>query len=216
MPALLRGAADAAASAVPDASCATVSLRAGDRLAPGTSSSVLGERVDDLQHQLGEGPSVETLRTGEALVSQALHADPRWPTFGSRVRELGARAVVTSLLREDDEVVGVLSVWGEGAALSPDSSTMVSTMAQACCALVGVARRLDEQRRALARLEAERAAARVVEQATGVMLARGEGSPDAARRRLVDLGRQLGTGPDEAARQVVADATTDSEACARQ
>ncbi|WP_395727245.1 ANTAR domain-containing protein [Nakamurella sp.] len=74
-----------------------------------TGTGALGQVCDRLQWELGEGPARDALTTG--LVSaHHLTADPRWPTWRTEVRALGARAAVSARLYAG-RTLGTLTVY---------------------------------------------------------------------------------------------------------
>lgn len=69
---------------------------------------------DGWQHDLSEGPALETLRRRVPVVSQDLRADPRWRSWGPRaVKRLGVCSVVSVPLEADGGGVGALNLYSD-------------------------------------------------------------------------------------------------------
>ena len=88
--------------------CAQVTGVAGVALsvgADGTRSTVcatddLSDRIEELQDTIGEGPSVEVLRTGDSvLMGDLIASDGRWPGFTPAATDEGVRGLFVFPLR---------------------------------------------------------------------------------------------------------------------
>ena len=72
----------------------TLRTRRG-RLRTVAASSPLGEEFDALQYELDEGPAVLTATAAEPCRSNDVGRDARWPVWGPKAAERGARSVVS-------------------------------------------------------------------------------------------------------------------------
>jgi hypothetical protein len=71
----------------------------------------VGDQLEELQDTLGEGPTVEALRSGgSVLVADLAEADGRWPGFTPAASEMGVRAVFVLPLRMGAARLGVLTL----------------------------------------------------------------------------------------------------------
>lgn len=71
----------------------------------------LSNRLEDLQDTLGEGPTVEALRSGQnVLVADLAASDGRWPGFTPAASAEGVRAVFVFPLRMGAARVGALAL----------------------------------------------------------------------------------------------------------
>ncbi len=100
--------------------CAQVTGVAGVALsvgADGTRSTVcatddLSDRIEELQDTIGEGPSVEALRTGDSvLMSDLAASDGRWPAFTPAATDVGVRGLFVFPLRMGAARLGVLALY---------------------------------------------------------------------------------------------------------
>jgi len=65
---------------------------AADRRA--IASDPLVARLDELQQRIGQGPCIDTLRSGQSVYVEDLAADPHWPQFGPEAAESGIRCLL--------------------------------------------------------------------------------------------------------------------------
>lgn len=89
----------------------------GQHLETANASSEAVRAVDEAQYQLGEGPCVEAIRTGEETVV-SLEAVPRWPGFSARAAGAGVRSVLSLPLRARERTLGALNLYSMHADLS--------------------------------------------------------------------------------------------------
>ncbi|WP_329276618.1 GAF and ANTAR domain-containing protein [Streptomyces sp. NBC_01451] len=165
-------------------------------------------RLERLQSQLLEGPGACTAHTGKLLVDLPM-ARPisrtRWPRFAPAVLRAGFTAVTAVPIRHDG-VCGVLSLYHQRGALSPDQVERGRLLASA--AAIGLAhhRALYEARVRERRLQAALDSRVLVEQAKGMLAERLDCTVGDAfellrrharahRMRLRDLAGQIVSGP---------------------
>jgi len=91
------------------ASVALRSRRAGLRTV--AASSDLAERVDALQHELGEGPLLSVAATAEVCRSNDAAADPRWPAWGEAAAGIGIRSLASVLLIAGPHSLGAITFY---------------------------------------------------------------------------------------------------------
>lgn len=94
----------------------------------GTRSTVcttddLGDRIEELQDAIGEGPTVEALRTGHSVfMADLASSDGRWPGFTPAATDEGVRGVFVFPLRMGAALLGVLALHTtDGAPLSDEN-----------------------------------------------------------------------------------------------
>ncbi|HEY2223187.1 GAF domain-containing protein [Actinomycetospora sp.] len=70
-------------------------------------------RIDELQFSLGDGPCVESFRTGRAVLVADITdpGDTRWPVFAGAVAETGARGMFAFPLHVGAAKIGVLECY---------------------------------------------------------------------------------------------------------
>ncbi|WIX99224.1 GAF and ANTAR domain-containing protein [Amycolatopsis mongoliensis] len=98
--------------AVPGVDEASITLVHGDK--PHTASAtaaVVGE-LDGDQYRLGDGPCLESVRSGKIVRTSVTDAIERWPSFASGAREAGFGSFLAAPLVADDEYSGAVNCYG--------------------------------------------------------------------------------------------------------
>ena len=99
--------------------CVQVTGVAGVALSVGTdgtrstvcATNDLSDMIEELQDTIGEGPSVEAMRTGNSvLMSDLVASDGRWPGFTPAAHDVGVRGVFVFPLRMGAARLGVLAL----------------------------------------------------------------------------------------------------------
>jgi GAF domain-containing protein len=159
--------------------------RAGLPDAPASSDDwALG--LDELQFVEQEGPCLNCLREGSVMRVRDLGEDERFPAYGPRAAERGARSALSLPLAADGRTVGALNLYSrardafgrEEVALGELLAAHAALAVQAAVAYYS-SRDLAEQMRSAMGSRA------LIEQAKGVLVARERVGPDAAFERLV-------------------------------
>lgn len=126
---------------------ASISVRRGDTLRTVAATGDLPELVDRLQHETGEGPSVDAADVTETLLSPDLGAEARWPRFGARaLTEARVHSLASSRLFVREGTTGSLTVYAHRAGAFDEQDAVVLGVfaAHAAVALQAV----EEQERA--------------------------------------------------------------------
>ena len=80
----------------------------------GIASDDTAQRCEDLQHLLGQGPTVHALGTGHSVLSHDLRGETRWPRWRHHVvTELQVTAVLAFPLRFQARLVGALTLYSD-------------------------------------------------------------------------------------------------------
>ena len=161
-------AVEAACSGVPGCDGAAVSLvRPGRTVETMVATSDLAATCEALQHELGEGPCLDSVWTEPAVHSADLALDLRWPTWGPRVAEdPGVRSILVLRLFTHGGTLGVLNLYScqpdtFGAEAHEEGSALAAHLAVAVASAQEVAHlRIGMDSRT------------VVGQATGVLMER--------------------------------------------
>ena len=93
---------------------ATITIRrAGDKYQTVATTGELPLRVDEIQYQTQQGPCLQALADHHVLRSDDLANDPRWPVFGSYVRDQTDVVSMMShrLLLEEENTLGALNMY---------------------------------------------------------------------------------------------------------
>ena len=147
-----------------------------------SSSSESSRRLQLAQVQHGEGPSLECIRTGTAVISADLKAErARWPVFVPAAVAAGFRCVAAVPLRLRDQTIGALTTFNAHAEIAPQNAQRLA-QAFADVATIGILQRRSSNRSELLVGQLQRAVDSrvVIEQAKGVLAERHNLSMDAA------------------------------------
>jgi hypothetical protein len=89
-------------------------LNEGGRLSTEAGSDDLVCRANRLQGELSEGPCLDVMRDQDALVSNDLTQERRWPRWASRVHaELGVGSMMSLLVHTGRRSYGALSLYSD-------------------------------------------------------------------------------------------------------
>ena len=151
-------------------------------LAVVASSSEETRLLEIFQLQNDQGPCLDCVRTGAAVVSGDLDADRvRWPLFASFALEAGFRSVAALPLRLREQTIGGLNLFGRRAGpVSPEDQRLAQALADV--ATIGILQQRSAQRTTMLAEHLQRAlnSRVVIEQAKGVLAERNAMSMAAA------------------------------------
>ena len=100
-----------AAAVVPASACGITMRRDGD-VFTAASSGQLARDVDEIQYGRGQGPCLETLRTGRITTVEELVHDDRWPGYREHALERGVISSLSLPLTVDGVTIGALNLYG--------------------------------------------------------------------------------------------------------
>ena len=177
------------------------------RLAFVASSSEETRLLEVFQVQHDQGPCLECVRTGTAVVSANLEADhARWPLFASSALAAGFRSVVALPMRLRDKTIGGLNLFDDRAiAVPPEDQQLAQALADV--ATIGILQQRTAQRSALLAGHLQRAlnSRVVIEQAKGVLAERNGLSMSAAFASLRTYAREKNMKLTDLAQAIVHD-----------
>jgi len=168
--------------------CDEAGLALDDLAVAPASTGAAAAALDVGQREMDEGPCATSLRSGTVEKFDAAADDPRWPRFAKLARQHGVGSCLAVPLVTGRHTIGVLNLYSRVAggigrlgrqtaiAFAEQASFLVANF-QDYAELLRVTERL---RQVLAGPED------IVAEATGVLMARHELSPGAARSRLED------------------------------
>ena len=122
--------------------------------------------LNELQNELGEGPTFTALTDRATVVVNDLGAELRWPRFVQAATSHGVRCLMVFRLFVEREVLGVLTIYGPTPNMFSEESVAVGEIfaQHAAVALAGAA--AQEQ------MQAAIASRDVIGQAKGILMAR--------------------------------------------
>ncbi len=151
------------------------------------SSSRLALDTDLLQYDIGIGPCLHALRTGEGMYVPDLGQDHRWRDYGPRAAALGAACCVSAPVRIDDRVLAVLKVYSsEIDGITAGQQQRTELVALEIAGGIRLARRLAEQAAELDDRTSAMRTRRTIDLAIGILMERNQ----ADDRQSFDLVRR--------------------------
>ena len=212
LPSALTKVTQHAEAIVPDCDGCSLTMHNEGRPGPAAASNAWASDLDELQTSEQEGPCLDCLREGTVMRVRDLADDGRFPTYGPRAAERGARAALSLPLAADGRTVGALNLYsrkpdvfdGPGLALGELLAAHASFAVQAATAFFSHRDLADQMREAIA----SRA---VIEQAKGVLMAERRCGPDDAFELLVSASQRSNVKLREVAQKVVRGASTGAE-----
>lgn len=204
---LLRRVAAFAVRAIPGAQGAGLTLLEQNRRDTLVTTAAFVAVVDNIQYSLGQGPCIDAADQGRTVMSGSLGGDQRWPQFGGRVARLGVHSVISLPLLTPDGVVGAMNVYARDKHVFDERAAELGELYAVPASIAAQnAQILADARRAATRLQAAFATQSVIDQAIGIMIARGGGSAGDARARLQTLSQHEHTKLAALAQQIVDEA----------
>jgi GAF domain-containing protein len=169
------------------------------------ASNSAAEQADALQYELDEGPCLSAWRTGELVRVDDTTTDGRWPRWNQAASALGVRSVVSTPLLVGEESIGAMKVYCERPMnYGPHDEQVMRLLAGQAAILLANTQSLQEARRLSRQLTQALASRDAVARATGVLLAQGVASEQAAFARLATAARQAGRPVQDVAQALVA------------
>ncbi len=192
-----------AASQVPGAAAATVTVWRGGELASQASSHPEPSRLIAAQIASGRGPLIDAVTDGTPVGCADTLTETRWPEFVAAALRIGVRSTVT--LSRSGEVVVALSLFGlRPGSVQADQLQLAELLVAYGGALVGAVSDYDESRRVAAQLRDAADARAVVDQAKGILMHALGCTADEALRRMREVSQRSNLRATEVARRIIA------------
>jgi GAF domain-containing protein len=128
----------------------SVGHRSGQVETRAMSDPVVGD-LDRLQYELGEGPCLHAMDSGETVVVPHARHEQRWPRFIPAAVRLGLRSQLGVRLNVGAQTIGALNVYSFSAdEISGESAQLAELFAAHAALALGHAQRLENLNAALA------------------------------------------------------------------
>lgn len=181
----LRKVAEAAVRVIDAAEGAGLTLIKDAKPATAVATAEFVRDIDDVQYELGEGPSISAAAGREVILAGSIGGDLRWPRFGGRVARMHVHSVLCLPLFTPDGVVGAVSIYAGPKHAFADQDALVGERFAGAAAIVVQNAQLTSEARNLAdRLQAALDKRGVIDQAIGIIIARAGVGPRQAFDRL--------------------------------
>lgn len=146
--------------------------------AASTSDDALA--ADAAQYELGQGPCVDSLRSGQVNHLRITEVE-RWATFRERALQLGFGSVLSVPLLSGEVAIGALNIFAaDSDLLTEDDVLLARRIAAPAAATLANARAYRQATRLAGQLEIALANRSVIERAKGVLMATQKCSEDEA------------------------------------
>lgn len=128
--------------------------------------------VDDIQYRLGEGPCLESMRSGVTVCIGDTASERRWPGFCGQAAARGVRSTLALPLVTDGEPAGALNLYAPAAdAFGPAEWRRAERFAANGAGALALAHRLASYTAINGQLRESLASRSVIDQAIGVIMA---------------------------------------------
>jgi GAF domain-containing protein len=135
------------------------------------SSDDLAGRLNHLQYEVDDGPSLTAARGNVTVVVEDVANDLRWPLFSRRASAEGAGATLAVPLSVQGSAIGALSLYADGPRVFDEGDqTRARQFAEQAAVAVALALRLAEREEHCRNLEAALASRTTIDQALGILM----------------------------------------------
>ena len=133
---------------VPGAEHAGVSLREGKLLQTVASTSDLTERINNIEHELDEGPCLQALLDHHSYRIDDISQDTRWPRFAAAAEAHGVRSMLGYKLFTSGRNLGALDLYSSKRNAFDADSEIIGELfaAHAAIALTGSTQQAEFRR----------------------------------------------------------------------
>jgi GAF domain-containing protein len=164
--------------------------------------------VDAVQYRLREGPCITAAATRRTVLSRSLGEDPRWPTFGEKVAELGVHSALSLPLITPNRVVGALNIYAKPKAVFfAGAARLAEQFATPAAVTVQNAHLLASAQSLVTRVQGTPNQREVIDRAMGHLVGREGLTTDEALMRLRTLATSQHKHVAEIAAAIMAGAT---------
>ncbi|WP_231984005.1 GAF and ANTAR domain-containing protein [Mycobacterium sp. 852013-51886_SCH5428379] len=117
---------EGAVKLVPGAKWAGISLISGRAVEPRVPSDPLVAKLDALQSEMNEGPSLTSLREHRTVHIDDMTTESRWPRFCAAAAELGTRSLMSFQLFVVRQNLGALNIYGDEVGAFSDNDSLLT------------------------------------------------------------------------------------------
>ena len=172
-----------------DLSCA-MTMRQSGRPVTVACSDPVAARVDEVQYRLDDGPGLHAMRGGAVVAIQDTADQAHWPEFEAEAVAAGIRSCLALPLSGDSrdaesEPVGALNLYARAASAFGEIETRrAESFAGKASGALALASRLTSYADLNDQLRASLASRSVIDQAVGIIMARGGIGSEAGAQRF--------------------------------
>jgi GAF domain-containing protein len=135
-------------------------------------SGEMAARADERQYELDDGPCLQAMRTGEAVLAPDMATEQRWGRYPERAVEVGVRSSLSLPLTIGGTGRGALNLYSTRAsAFTDDDRRAAQTWASQAGGALAVALRMAEREAVVDHLHQGMVSRQVIGQAVGLLMA---------------------------------------------
>lgn len=176
----------AAATADGDVSCGITLIRDG-RPSTVTNSDARASQLDEIQYSKGDGPCLQSARTGKVVRVADFGADDRWDGFPSRAVAHGVRSSLSLPLIAGADSVGALNLYASApSSFNDEEERQGLQFAGEAARALALALRLSDQAEMTHHMQMALASRSTIDQALGILMAQNRCNADQAFAILRD------------------------------
>jgi GAF domain-containing protein len=144
-------------------------------------SDEVAARVDEVQYELDDGPCLHAMRDGHVVRIEDTAEKARWPEFEAQAAANGIRSCLALPLSADGKPVGALNLYApDVSAFGPAEARRVENFAENASGALTLAVRLASHAALIEQLLSSVTSRTVIDQALGIIMARGKCTQDRA------------------------------------
>ena len=167
-------------------------------------TGVMAMQADERQYGLDSGPCLDAGRGGEILLITDMRTETRWPDYAAQAVQVGVLSSLSIPLPIQEDLVGALNIYSATPdGFSADDARAGQTFAAYAAVAVGNADTFASTAETAENLRAAMAHRATIEQAKGILMARGGISPDQAFSLLVRASQRENRKLRDLAKEVV-------------
>jgi GAF domain-containing protein len=204
-----------AAELVPGADHVGISLLEGGPVETMGSSDRIARTVDEIQHEAGEGPCLESIEQDDIFRVDDLERDERWKSFAAEVRaQTPVRSILAIVLCLGNSSIGALNLYGDKVkAFTNDDHGIAALFASQAAVVLAATKRREDDAVKIQNLRQALSSRDVIGQAKGILMARESCTDEEAFAMLSAASQKLNVKLREIAQLVIDD--IESEAGSR-
>lgn len=178
---MLQQTARVAASGLGDGISCGITVAPGGRSFTIASSDDRASQVDEMQYADGDGPCLQTLRTGIRTAVPGLTVETRWGDYPAQALAAGVRSSLSLPLTTQNRTLGALNLYSGSIESFPQQrEDLAAILAVGATGVIGTALRYAEQVQLTAQLQEALTSRTVIDQAIGIMVRDRRCGPDEA------------------------------------
>ena len=188
---ILNRVAELAKRLIPGAAETSVTLIHGRDATTAAYTAEVALRLDEAQYAGDIGPCLEAARDGREVLVRDIADEARWPSYAEAAVDAGMRSSLSMPLPVQQQVIGALNIYGEGAGAFDDQSVEVARTFAGYAAIALANAQMFAATAALAEQMKQAMESRaVIEQAKGILMGQRRCTVDEAFDILRDISQR--------------------------